>query len=383
MTAIFNTSITTRLSIVKNIIALVLFTTIASTWPLWTANRMFPVFPGGEVFSSINLIVAFAVPVLLAGSLLMIFLLRKPRFFVGLATLLCVTLLILDTGRSHYWFYFYGMILLLLAGYNWRVDNANTFTTFFLAVKIMLAGVYVLAAIQHFQSDFIHTMWPQFIKPFERIWTPEQCAYLQKIAYVVPFIELFIAAGLFFSGTKITAICFAVLFHLFSFSVLLMQKPQTEIAVLYWHLAMMILVTVIFMGTPSGQKNQTLSLNFYPVFAMLVFGIVVPAYFLLTDKPLKNKIDFMQSNSGEQFVFINEESKSKLPLYVQSFVSEKENGYCKLSVTRWVLHETNTKQILGANHLMQLSVALNNRYGTEALVAIPTNAERLKALASK
>ncbi len=382
MKQIFNTSITTRLSVVKNVIALALLVTIASTWPLWSANRYYPIFPGSEFFSSINLIVAYAVPLLLAFSLAMIFLLRKPRFFMGLAALLCVTLLVLDAGRSYYWFYFYLMLLLLLAGYNWRVDNANHFTTFFIIIKIMLAGVYLLAAVQHFQYDFIHTLWPQFIKPFERFWTSEQCAYLQKVAYVVPFIEIFIAVGLFFNGTKITAICFAVLFHVFSFSVLLMQKPQTEIAVLLWHVAMIILVGGIFAGTPSGQKNQTLSLNFYPVFVMLVFGIIVPAYFIMADKPLKNKIDFMQNNASEQFIYINEQNKLKLPLYVQSFVSERENEYCKLSVTRWVLHETNTKQILGINHLVQLSNSLNKSYGTEAVVSLPEN-EKPKTIAAK
>lgn len=382
MSGIFSTTVPTRLSFVKNIVALTLFATLASTWRLWVANRTFPVFPGSDSLSSVNLIVAFAIPVLLAISLLMIFLLRKPRFFTILASVCCVTLLMLDAGRSHYWFYFYLMILLLLGGYNWRVDNANSFTTFFLAIKIMVAGVYVLAAIQHFQPGFIHSMWPQFIKPFERFWTPEQCLYLQKVAYVVPFIELFIAVGLFFSSTKIFAICFALLFHLFSFAVLVMQ-PQAEIAVLLWHCAMMLLVSVVFAGTPAGQKNQMLSLNFYPVFVLLVFGIALPAYFFMTDKPLKNKIDFMQNNASEQYVYVNDESKSKLPLYVQSFADKKENGYCKLSVTRWAMHETNTRQILGVNHLMQLSNALNQRYGTEALVTLPVQTEKYNTLALK
>ena len=274
------------------------------------------------------------------------------------------------------------MILLLLAGYNWRVDNANHFTTFLVIIKIMLAGVYVLTAIQHFQFDFVHTQWPQFIKPFERFWTPEQCAYLQKIAYAIPFIELFIAVGLFFSGTKITAICFALLFHLFSFSVLLLQGSQTEVAVLLWNLAMMFLIVVVFAGTPSGQKNQTLSLNFYPVFVMLVFGIALPVYFVLVDKPLKNKIDLMQLNSNEQYIYVSKQDKSKLPLYVQSFTVPHENDYCKLSVTRWVLHETNTKQVLGVNNLMKLNAKLNETYGAESLVALPVN-DKLKAIAAK
>ncbi|MGZ3864076.1 MAG: hypothetical protein ACXVPN_13280 [Bacteroidia bacterium] len=382
MSGIFSTNIPTRLSFVKNIIALTLFATIASTWRLWVANRTFPVFPGNDLLSSVNLIVAFVIPVLLAVSLIMIFILRKPRFFTILASLLCATLLVLDAGRSHYWFYFYLMILLLLGGYNWRVDNANSFTTFFLAIKVMVAGVYMLAAVQHFQSGFIHNLWPQFIKPFERFWTPEQCLYLQKVAYVVPLIELFIAVGLFFPNIKIASICFALLFHLFSFTVLVMQ-PQPEIAVLLWHCAMMLLVTVVFAGTPAGQKNQMLALNFYPVFVLLVFGIAMPGYFLMTDRPLKNRIDLMQDNASEQFVFVSEENKLKLPLYVQSFADKKESGYCKLSVTRWALHETRTKQILSVDHLMKLSNSLNQRYGTEALVTLPDQSPKFNTLALK
>ena len=378
----FNLSITTRLSAVKNIIALALLATIASTWPLWSADRYYPVFPGSDFFSSVNLIIAYAVPSLLIICLGMIFLFRKPRFFIGLSVLLCITLLVLDAGRSYYWFYFYLMFLLLLAGYNWRVDNANHFASFYNAIKIMLAGVYVLAAVQHFQYDFVHTQWPQFIKPFERFWTPEQCSYLQKAAYVIPFIELFIAVGLFFNGSKLTAIGFAVLFHLFSFVVLLLQKPQPEAAVLLWHVSMILLISVIFIGKTNEQKNHSLSFNFYSAFTLLVFGGAVPVWFILLDKPLKNKIDFMQNNSTEQYIYISEDGKKKLPLYVQSFTGVQENNYCKLSVTRWVLHETNTKQILGQNHLLQLGISLNKSYGTDALVALPVE-DKLKAIAAK
>jgi len=245
-----------------------------------------------------------------------------------------------------------------------------------------LAGVYILAATQHFQYDFIHTQWLQFIKPFDKFATPEQCTYLQKIAYTIPFIELFIAAGLFINGTKIAAISFAFLLHAFSFIVLLMQKPQPEVAVLIWHLSMMCLVGVVFAGKTNEQKSPVFMFNFYPAFTLLVFGIVAPVYFIMTDKPLKNKIDLMQNNPTEQYIYLSEQNKNKLPWYIQSFTNKSENEYCKLSVTRWVLHETNTKQILGINHLMQLSNSLNKLYGTDVIVAIPIE-DKSKAIAAK
>jgi len=328
----FNVPITSRLSIVKNIIALSLLTTVACTWPLWSNNRLFPVFPGSDVFPVLNIVMAYVLPVLLMLSTVFIFLFRKPRFFIVLASLLCVSLLLLDAGRSQYWFYFYLLLLLILGGYNWRVDRANEFSSYFNALKIMLAGVYAISALQHFQPDFFHTQWPAFIKPFERFWTPEQCAYLLKVAYVVPFIELFIIVGLFFNPTKIAAISFAVLFHLFSFVVLLLQ-PQTEAAVVIWHLTIMLLLIGVFAGKTGDQKNYGFSFGLYPAFIILIFGIALPLYFYSSDKPLRNKMDLMQSNAGNQYVYISAASKSKLPFYLQSFATSKENEFFKLSVT--------------------------------------------------
>ena len=365
-----NLPVTTRLSIVKNILSLFIIVTVALTWPLWAANRYYPLFPGLEALSSVHVIIAYAIPSLLIVSLLFVLLFRKPKVFIFISALLCITLLVMDAGRAQYWFYFYILLLLVLMGYNWRVDSIYQYSSFYNAVKIILALVYLLAAIQHFKFDFIHTQWPAFIKPFERFWTPEQCAYLLKIAYAVPFIELFIVVGLFFNTAKIAAISFAILFHVFSFVVLVLQ-PQTEVAVILWHLCMILLVLFIFGGKTSETKNYGFSFGLYPAFIILVFGLALPVYFFMNDKPMKNKIDFMQANNTTQYIYLAPESRSKLPLYIQSFALQKENEFYKLSVTRWVLHETKTKQVLGPNYLMILTSQLNKNYGTDALVAIP------------
>ncbi len=376
-----NLPVTTRLSIVKNILSIFLIATVAFTWPLWSADRYYPLFPEINALSSLHIIIAYAIPALLILSLGFVFLFRKPKVFIFLSALLCITLLVLDAGRMQYWFYFYILLLLVLLGYNWRVDNIYHYSSSYNAIKITLALVYLVAAIQHFQFDFIHTQWPAFIKPFERFWTPEQCAYLLKISYAVPFIELFIVVGLFFNGAKIAAIGFAILFHVFSFVVLLLQ-PQTEVAVILWHLCMILLVLFVFAGKTSEQKNYGFSFGLYPASVLLIFGLAIPLYFYLNDKPMKNRIDFMQSNNTTQYIYLSEESKSKLPLYIQSFAAQKENEFYKLSVTGWVLHETKTKQVLGQNYLMILTSELNKNYGSEALVAIPKE-EKAEGIALK
>jgi hypothetical protein len=374
--------VTTRLNIVKSILSVFLFATITFTWPLWSANRYFPLFPGLSFFSSWHVLATYVIPFALLLSLILIFVLRSPRIFIFLSTLLCLVLLVMDAGRLQYWFYFYALLLIILLGYNWRVDSIHHYTSSFNAVKVLLALVYLGAAIQHFQPGFIHTQWPAFIKPFERFWTPEQCAYLLKIAYAVPFIELFMAGGLFFQGAKIAAISFSILFHLFSLVVVFIQ-PQTETAVVLWHLCMIFLVVFVFGGSTATQKNYGFAFGLYPVCSLFLFGAALPAYCYFNDKPMQNRIDLMQSNNTTQYIYLNEESKNKLPFYLQSFAMQKENEYFKLNVTSWSLHETKTRQVLGMNYLMRVTAQLNESYGAEALVAVPAPQSAADVIALK
>lgn len=374
-------AVTTRLTLIKNVLSLLLIITVALTWPLWTSDRMYPLFPGIEKFSSVNLAIAYVIPALLIFSLLMNVILVRPRFFIFLSVVLCFALLLLDSGRTQYWFYFYLLLLVMLLGYNWRVDNINHYLSTFNAIKIIVAAVYLVTAIQHFQSGFIREQWPAFIKPFERFWTPEQCAYLLRISYVVPFIELFIVIGLFVPVMRIAAICFAMLFHIFSLVVISLQL-QAEPAVICWHIAMLLLVLLTFGGTVITQKTRGFSFGLYPAAILLLFGVAGPLIFTMSDKAPLNKIDLMQSNHVDQCLYLNQEQRNKLPLYIQSFAMQREQGLYRLNVTAWGLHETKTREVLGMNYLMQLTTDLNKAYGVDALVALPVQEDH-KAIALK
>lgn len=366
----FNLPVTARLSLLKSVLALSLLATIACTWPLWTANRYYPLYPGTGLLSSVHLLVTYILPALLVLCLVLLFLVRRPRFFIFLSLTLGISLLLLDTARGQYWFCFYMLVLLILFGYNWRVDNINHYSSFFNALKITLALVYLFAAVQHFQSSFFTASWPAFVKPFERFFTPEQCSYLVKTGYAVPFLELFICAALFIPGAKIAAISLAIVFHLFSVLVLALQ-PQAEPAVIVWHISLCLQLIVVFGGRISQQKSYTYSISFYPATVIMLFGLILPVYFFVGGKTLQNKIDLMQHNPGNQFVYVDETAKDKLPLYLQSFALQREDGYCKLNLTAWVLHETHTRQVLAPLHLTNLTAQLNAKYGVEGLVFLP------------
>jgi hypothetical protein len=273
----FSIPIPTRLKLIKNLLAISLLATVLCTWPLWWPNRYYPIFPGGELFASVNHAVACALPFLLVIALLLTIMLRNARWALLLAAVVCFALLLLDTGRTCYWFYFYVVFLLLFGGYNGRVDHAGHYSAYYNVLKLLLAGVYAVAAVQHSNTGFIYQQWPAYIKPFERFWTPEQCAYLVKCAYLIPVIDIFIAVGLFLRRTRLAAVCFGMLFHLFSFIVVLLQG-QADIAALLWNSCMFLLLPVVFLGDAQEEKTHVFSFGIYPLFVMLVFALAIPTW---------------------------------------------------------------------------------------------------------
>jgi hypothetical protein len=377
-----NLGVTARLGIIKNLLALFLITTVGFTWSLWSGDRAYPYFPGAAAFDSVNGFVAHALPFVLIICLLLTLALRQPRIFILVALIAGAALLLLDGGRLHYWFYFYLLLLAILLGYNWRVDNAGHYYAIFNALKIVVALVYVLSAVQHFGADFRQREWMAFIRPFERFWTPEQCAYGARLAYVIPYIELFIVVGLFLSPAKITAICFAVLFHLFTIVVQCMQ-PMPEPALIIWNIFMIALLFALFAGNPAGQKQNGFAFSFYVLAALLLLAGMAPTWYLTHKRPLENKIGLMQGDAHNQYIYITEEGKNKLPLYVQSFALQRENGYHRLCITSWSLHELSTRQVLSPDYLLRFTACLNRQFGTDAVVSILSAGESKQAIALK
>lgn len=376
-----NLPVTARLSIVKNILSFSLILTIACTWPLWSADRYYPLFPEQGFSLAINPLLTYILPSLLLLSLVLVFIFRRPRFFIFLSVLLGATLIILDEGRMQYWFWFYLLLFLVLLGYNWRVDNMHHYSSYFNAIKVVVAATYFFSSIQHFQSAFFSEQWPAFIKPFERFWTPEQCAYLLKACYLVPVIELFVVVGLFLRPTRIAAISFSLLLHLFTLLVLFMQPAQP--AVIIWHLAMMGLVIFVFAGKTSTQRNSAVSFAVYPAVIIIMFGMALPVYLQAKDRAVNNKMDLMQTNMQKQYIYLDAASQQKLPYYIQSFAMQKQETYYRLCVTGWVLHETKTKQVLAPVQLIKLCTDLTAQYGASALVSLPSDNKGSESLALK
>jgi len=160
-----------------------------------------------------------------------------------------------------------------------------------------------------------------------------------------------------------------VFLHLFSFCLLLTEPSYANAAILIWNICMIFLLYFLFAGKTAEQKIYTISFNLYGTFILLlaVFGV-----FVKQDLFPENKIDLMQSNTNEQFIYIKQNEKNKLPLYIQYFTTTNntDNIYAKLSVTTWCANETKTQQVLSSQQLLKVCDVLKTYCGANADIVL-------------
>jgi hypothetical protein len=160
-----------------------------------------------------------------------------------------------------------------------------------------------------------------------------------------------------------------------------MEMTDASAPILIWHICMIFLLYFLFAGKTAEQKIYTFSFNLY---GSLVLIAVVVGGLVKQDVFPENKIDLMQSNCAQQTVFIKQSEKSKLPLYIQYFISEnKGDEYAALSVTNWCANEIKTQPILSKKQLLQVCNTLKNYCGKNADIVFSMEEKRNIKIAIK
>ncbi|MEO8760859.1 MAG: hypothetical protein ABI388_06415 [Bacteroidia bacterium] len=372
-------NVSQRLRIVKTILALALITSICFTFNWWLPAGFYPKIALYDF--SFNQIGDYVLLGILFVSLVGMFLYRSPKIFVFIATLCLLFAVFTDTAKGQYWLFFYLAVLLLLCGHNWRIDNPRRYSAVFTAIKFLVCFMYVLSAIEFLKTSLDGNIWLQFIAPLEKICTPEQHTYLLGIRYIVPFVEIFVVLGLFVHRLKIAAIVIGICMHVFSFSLLLTETPYANAPVLIWNVCMIFLLYFLFAGKTNEQKIYSFSFNLYASCILLaaVFGGVIKQ-----DLFPENKIDLMQSNNTQQFIYLKQTEKNKLPLYLQHFTTNNiDNDYAKLSVTNWCANETKTQPVLNNKQLLKICNTLKNYCGSNTEIVLSIEEKKNNEIAVK
>lgn len=268
-------SLPRRLLFVRNTLLLSLFFTSIFTFPLWTGYRDFPLTPLWEWSNADPWLHALLFAFLLI-SWFFALVSRFQRGFILLSLLLSLTLVCMDLNRLQPWFYLFNTMLLLLLFYNGRVDNPNTYASFYVLLQLLLASVYFYAGLHLLNPEFVKESLLPLLEPLKGILSERQFTFVLKTGRVIPYVFLFSGLGLMFDSLRFFAMCFAALIHLGLITMLFPPIDGEDYGLWLSNFTFLALLMLLFSGRIQQRYFSALSLlqkpAFYPF--LLVFLIL-------------------------------------------------------------------------------------------------------------
>ncbi len=318
-----NLTIYNRLKLVRVITAIGMLFSMLCSLNLWGGQRWIPTCP---MFDVLYIQPPYDYVFIIAEVILLIMLLNTnhPRFLMFLILLLNITFVLFDQNRLQPWFYLYNCIFLVLLFYNWRIDNINTYHSFFIILQLCVSAVYVYSGLQKLNPHFVSETFTWFISPLSAFVSPRQMAVLIKTGYVIPYIEIFIGIGLLIKQLRFLAVPFVIITHML---ILILMGPfgnNYNSVVWPWNIVMIGLVLLLFSGNTMERYY-----SFTHLFKIPVFYAVLALFWILPMLNLRNywetylSFSLYSGNNHNAKIILTNKAYDKLPFYIRSFVYDE------------------------------------------------------------
>lgn len=329
-----------RLKAVKNIVALGLLLSIASSWRLWTSSHLFPQVPlfhmGFSIIHPFDYILFGLFVIAIAGIMVS----RKTRFFIVATVGMGCLLAVFDQNRLQPWFYMYMIILGILGFYNWRVDEPKNHIGIYTAVTIVIGAIYFWSGVQKLNPGFVPSTWEWFIQPLKDLLPSAEYTVTYKFGYVVPYLEIAMGIGLFFEPARRIFIPVAITMHLIILILLSPLFHNYNHTVWGWNFCMILLVYFLFAGnTESKYKQFVFVKTFRPLFAVVLLTVCLPALNLFNKWDSYLSANLYSGNSAQVEIYLTENAKNKLPYYIQYYTRNDGGGLYCLQLKKWAMGE--------------------------------------------
>lgn len=327
-------SLPRRLLFVRNTLLISLLLISLFTFPLWTAYREFPLSPAWY-WTHAEPWLHLLLYLLLLLAWIFALVSRFQRLFILLSLLLSLGLVCTDLNRLQTWFYLFNAMLLLLLFYNGRVDNPNTYASFYVMLQLMLASVYFYAGLHLLNPDFVSESLVPLMHPLRALCSERQFSFLTRIGIVLPYLYIFSGLGLMIEGLRFFAMCFAGLLHLGLLILLFPAIDGNDYGLWLSNLTFLILLLLLFSGRTQQRYFSALSLlqkpGFYP---FLLLFLLLPLLNRRGLWPDTLSANLRSGNTLEARISIGERSYLSLPAEIKACCTRENFGYL-LDYRKW------------------------------------------------
>jgi len=308
---------------------------ILMSFPLWTADRTFPLCP---VFDEIPQFTSDLSVIVVIALIILMFLgaIFRHRLIFIITLVVMFFLLLQDQMRWQPWVYLYCFLLFPFVLKAKRSD----FVPYF---QLLIIGIYLWGGLHKFSPDFIDFTYSKILRELFRVENQDTILNLRWFGYSIPTIEVLIALLLVFPKTRLAGIIGALLTH--AFILIYLIKIEYNTIVYPWNIAMAILVLVLFFRNLNSLKiwkgcnRQVKFLNSIAI----TFFLIMPVFclFNLWDNYLSFRLYSGKTNLF--FVTVSDDEIDKIDgeLHAYFWQVERLTGGEMISLNKWAVEELN------------------------------------------
>ena len=327
-----------RVYLLKLVVLVSFLTSLLISSKLWGTDRLYPLTPIIDNFSSTPPIVSTLLLALLIGSLVGSIFSARPKVFLWLTILSTAALFSLDQARLQPWAYQYVFMLMALSLFSWKYDDEKGKNLTLDLCRFIVASIYFWSGLQKANPFFVNDIFLWMSTPLMESLQLISESVFRMIGYAVPYIEMAIGIGLYLKKFRATAIGLAVAMGVFVLWALGPIGLGFNAVVWPWNIAMLLFVFILF------PRKETLSVatlfqssSLFPKIALLTFGFL-PVLSLWNIWDAYPSWSLYSGTINVAHISMEKQTYRALPDILQKYTIPDEKKSL-LSVTRWSYEE--------------------------------------------
>lgn len=323
--------------LLKVVLALALLCGFALSRRLWlpTPERFYPSVPVFDFLPTVAPTLGYVWLVALVVLLALVAVRARPRAYAAAFVALAALCVLFDESRLQPWFYQYLFMMLALAAYSWRDEEAFEPLR---ACALVVACVYFWSGVQKLNPQFFAEVLPSLAAPYLARLPASFARLLTPLGVLIPLAEICAGLMLLTRRWRRAGVVVALATHAV---VLLLFVPARRNNVVWpWNVAMAAFVLILFRGGGRGARDflprRALSIQ---TAALVLFGLM-PALSLfgLWGQYLSSAL--YSGNVPRAEFTVSERVASKLPPRVRSKLRPGGEGF-RLDINHWSYAELN------------------------------------------
>ncbi len=313
---------------------------------LWIGPRSYPPAPvlavlppdGGAAQ------VLYAALFVLAAAILIV---PRPRILIVIFAAIVALFCLADQTRWQPWVFLYEVLLVTLALFSWRPDDAAGATCTLNVARLAIAGTYVWSGLQKLNGNFADIEFPWIVAPITDL-VPATRGFLHACGFAVPFVQAGFGIGLMTRRFRAVSLALAVAMHLFILAMFGPAGQDWNAVVWPWTAAMAVFDVILFAGADVAPGDILLPRRngrppwyaAWHAFALALF-LALPALSLVNLWDSFFSAAVYSGNVTEAQIYATDAAKAALPAPIAKYLVHAGPDTNVINMQRWAIEDLN------------------------------------------